>query len=149
MILFIFLMLCGSFALTLQKAVNAALGQQIGGMESSFVNHFVGALFAGLLFLAGIHTGQIYFSGIPPTLFLGGCFGVFLVFFINTAIPIIGLMATLICLILSQLITSSVLDHYGIFSDKIVKMGPLRITGIALVILGAALVLSRKKSSTT
>lgn len=141
-------MLCGSFALTLQKAVNAALGQQIGGMESSFVNHFVGTLVAGLLLLAGIHTGQIYFSGIPFYLFLGGCLGVFLVFFINIAIPVIGIMATLICLVLSQLVTSSMLDHYGIFSDKIMKMGAFRVAGIALVILGAALVLSRNKPST-
>lgn len=131
--------------LTLQKVVNASLGQKIGSMESSFANHAVGALFAGLLLIVGIKTGHIHFSNVPSHLFLGGCLGVFLVFFINYAIPVIGIMATLICLVLSQLIASSAVDHYGIFSDNIMKMGHLRVAGIILITAGAILVLSRNK----
>jgi len=144
-VIFIFLTFCGSIVLTLQKVVNAALGKRIGSMESSFVNHIVGTLFAGLLLAIGLKSGQIHFENIPPYLFLGGFFGVFMIFFVNYAIPIIGVMATLICLILAQLITSSTIDHYGFINANILKIGYLHIAGIALIICGALLVLIRKK----
>lgn len=141
----IFLTLLSGVALTFQKVVNAALGKRIGSMESSFINHIVGAFFGGLLLLVGLRTGHIYFSGIPFYLFLGGSLGVFVVFFVNYSIPVIGIMATLICLTISQLTTSLVIDHYGFVNGTVLQMGALRIVGIILIICGAMLVLSRRK----
>lgn len=148
--MFVFLVLLsvlGGFAMTWQKTVCAALGERIGGMESSFINHIVGAILAGLLLAAGIRTGQISFSGIPFYFFLAGCLGVFYIYLINYTIPIIGIMATLICLILSQLITSSVIDHYGLLNSNVIKFGISRAIGIILITIGTILVLSKSKSN--
>lgn len=139
----IFLTFISSFVLTSQRVVNAALGKRIGSMESSFVNHIVGAVFGGLLLILGLRTGHIYFTGIPYYLFLGGSLGVFLVYFMNFSIPVIGVMATSVCLIISQLATSLIIDHYGFINGTVLQIGYLRIAGMIFIICGTTLVLAR------
>lgn len=141
----ILLTFCSSVALTFQKVINAALGKRIGSLESSFINHLVGALFGGVLLIAGLKTGRIHFAGVPFYLFLGGSLGIFLVAFINYSIPVIGVMATLICLIISQLTTSLVVDHYGLVNGTVLHIGFGRIAGVALIVCGAMLVLWKGK----
>lgn len=145
-ILFIFLTAIAGVSLSLLKAVNAALGERVGLMESSFISHFVGAVVAACLLVVGIRTGHFHIDGIPFYFFLGGCLGLFMIVMINYAFPIIGAMATLICMILSQLISSLIVDHCGLFNACVIKMDSGRIIGVILVMIGAGLVLWRKKA---
>jgi transporter family-2 protein len=128
----------GSVVLTLQKAVNAALGRHIGSLESSFVNHLVGALAAGALLALGL-------AWIPPHLFVGGALGAFMIFFMNYAIVRAGVMATLICMLISQLACSAAIDHLGLFGDAAIPVRPAQLAGILLIIAGAVFVLTKPR----
>lgn len=143
-IVFVCLTAIAGVSLSLLKAVNARLGERLGIMESSWISHVVGAFAAALLLVLGIRTGQFALSGIPFYFFLGGCLGLFMIVLINYAFPIIGAMATLICMILSQLTTSLIVDHCGLFNACVIKMDNGRIIGVILVMIGAGLVLTRK-----
>lgn len=142
---FVFLTAIAGISLSLLKAVNARLGERVGLMESSFISHLVGAIVAALLLIVGIRTGHFAITGIPFYFFMGGCLGLFMLVMINFAIPVIGAMATLICMVLSQLITSLVVDHCGLFNACVIKVDNGRLIGVFLVIVGAGLVLWRRK----
>lgn len=144
MIYFLIIITSGT-VLSLQKVVNAALGQVVGSMTSSFFNHAVGAVFASLLLALGLYTHRFHFD-MPFYLFLGGCCGVFLVYLLNSAIPKIGAMATLIFVILSQLVFSACIDHFGLFQARPIAISPFKILGVFLLMLSAILVLSKPKA---
>lgn len=141
----IFLTAGSGILLSLQKLINASLGIKVGSMESSFINHLVGAVFSFLLLLVGLGVGSIYFKGIPFYYFLGGSFGVFLVYFINFSIPQIGAMATLIFLIFSQLVVSSIIDHFGVFGGFVDEFNVFKALGIVMIMIGAFFVLNKKR----
>lgn len=132
-------------ALGAQKIINAALAVRIGCMGGSFFNHAVGALFAGCLLLLGIRTGSFSLGGVPFHYFLGGCIGVFSIALVNYSIPRIGAMATVLCLILCQLITSCFIDHCGFLGSKQILMTPARYSGVILILVGAVLVLMGRR----
>lgn len=139
-----FLTAIAGVSLSLLKAVNARLGERVGIMESAFISHLMGAVVAATLLIIGIRTGHFSFSGIPFYFFMGGCLGLFMIAMINYAIPVIGAMAALICMILSQLLTSLVVDHCGLFNACVIKVDSGRIIGVILVFIGAGLVLWKR-----
>ncbi len=130
-----------------QKTLNAGLGKCIGSIEGSFVNHLVGFIFGLLILVIGYQLDNINLGNTPFYLFLGGAAGIFMVSFVNYAIAHIGIMNTLIYLIISQSITSLIIDHYGLINHAKIPMNPLRIIGILLIICGAKLALSRTTPS--
>lgn len=144
-IAFILLTAVGSIAYSLQKAINAALGEKLGTVQSSFINHVVGMVVASLLLIVGIRTGHFSTAGIPFYLFLGGCAGFFAIVLINYAFPIIGAVATILWLVLAQLVSSLIVDNCGFLNGCIIKMDGSRIAGVILVIIGAGLVVVRKR----
>lgn len=145
MIFFTLLTFIDGGILASQKLINASLSLRFSSMQSSFINHFVGAVFAGALLLFGIRTGNIFFHNIPFYCFLGGVIGVFTVSFLNYAIPKIGAMNMAICVVFGQILGSSVIDNYGLFGAEVIELTPLRVFGMILIILGTILVSTKKK----
>lgn len=142
-ILFILLSLFNGAMLSFQQVMNAALAVRVGSMRSSVVNHLIGALLAGFLLVIGFQTGQFKISGIPVIYFFGGCLGVCTVAMGNYAIPRIGVVTMAILFMSSQLLTSSIIDHFGLFGAKVIPLTVSHIIGIVLLVAGAALVFTR------
>jgi transporter family-2 protein len=130
--------------LAICRLFNATLGLRIGNMRGSLINHVVGTIFAGALIAIGFHSGNIHLKGIPFSYFIGGCLGVLVVYINNYAVPNIGAMMMTIILISFQLLTSAVIDHYGLLGANIIVLDPLRLGGVALLINGALLVFAKK-----
>lgn len=143
-LVFILFSLVGGTLLATQKLLNARLGVFVGGLRSSFINHIVGTLFGAMMLLVGIRTGVFTLEGLPYYYLLGGCMGLFAVALANYAIVCIGAMATSIAFVLFQLLTSSLLDHFGWLAADAVPLSPLRCIGIFLVALGVVLASTRK-----
>lgn len=145
MSLFLILLTClTSLVNTISRLINAAMGTHIGSLESSFVNHVVGTLFAGLLLLVGVKTGHLVFSGIPFYYFLGGCLGLLMLAGHNYAVPHVGIMLVLIIFITSQLFTSGLIEHFGLMGSTEIPFSWLRLLGFCLLIGGARLVYVRE-----
>jgi len=124
------------------RVVNAALATRIGSLRGSFVNHIVGALFAGLLLAIGMRTGVLRWSGIPLVYFLGGSLGVLIVAASNYAVQHAGTVVFAVLLLAFQLLSSACIDHFGWMGGDVIPMTLERGAGLALIIGGAVLVVT-------
>ena len=127
--------------------LNASLGLHVGNMKSSFMNHLVGALFAGLLLLVGFKTGSLFLPDFPFLYCLGGCFGVLMVAMCNFAIPRIGMMVMTILITSFQLLTSCLIDHFGWLGANRMPFTFSRGAGLILLVVGATFVFSKNRAT--
>ncbi len=129
---FIMLALAG-VAVAFQAGVNGALGRQIGTIEASFTSFMVGtiALFIGMM-LAG--KGDIMLiKEMPLWKLTGGLLGAFYVMTSVMFVPKIGIGNVLMILIIAQLSTSAVIDHFGIFTGVSIPVNWKKLTAMGLM----------------
>ena len=129
----------------MQIAVQGKLGERVGSLEALTTAAVVG----GVLALAILLVVRRSFAGLgeaaggPKWQLLGGIMGVFIVFAITVAGPRIGIVATTAFLIAAQFSLAAVIDRYGWFGVERIGFSWLRVLGIGLLEVGAALTLRR------
>jgi len=150
--------------------VNAVLSNRIGSWNAVSLVHLIGLLVAvtGLLFLdsrgkvlpngtdlryllwPGLAIlGAVLFwvltsdfvSGVPAFGFFGGALGVLVVIGTIGAINRLGVLSALTVIVSSQLITASLIDHFGWFGQHAIPLTPWRALGLVLTLFGVLLVL--------
>ncbi|WP_408007429.1 DMT family transporter [Pseudalkalibacillus sp. A8] len=124
----------GGIAVAIQAGVNGGLGKQVGVIEGAFLSFLIGTV---TLFLMMIFFGNgniLQAAAVPRWQLLGGVLGAFYVFAMVLAVPKIGVAASLISLIAAQLITSSVIDHFGWLGMKQIPIDGKRILGFCFLI---------------
>lgn len=140
--MFILLALVNGTITVLSRIVNAALAARVGSLRGSLVNHAVGLGFAGLLLIAGLRTGTFQWEGIPLVYFVGGCLGVLVVAASNYAVQHIGAVLFSVLLLAFQLLTSAVIDHFGLMGGDTIPLTGPRALGLVLLVVGAVLVIT-------
>jgi transporter family-2 protein len=139
---FIMLAIAG-IAVAFQAGVNGALGKQIGTIEAAFTSFFTGtiALFITLLIM---RKGDIFFwKELPWWQLTGGLLGAFYVMTSVLLVPKIGIGSVLLILIIAQLSTSALIDHFGVFTGVPIQIGWRKLCAMGLMFL--ALYLFYKK----
>lgn len=127
--------------LPLVLRMNATLGQAAGQLQGSILVHTLGALFGCTCLLPFLGTGWITSLGsVPWWGFGGGIMGVGMVVLATRAIGVLGVAGFTVVSVAFQLITSAILDHYGLMGAQVIPMSATRILGLALLLAGAALV---------
>ena len=128
-----------------QVAVQGKLGERIGSFEAVLVATVVTAIaIAPALLLVRRGTGGLgELAGVPRWLLVGGLLGGFIVLSITIAGPRIGTTATIALLIAGQLLAATAIDRFGWFGFERIGLDPLRVTGLVLLVAGAALTLRR------
>jgi transporter family-2 protein len=76
-------------------------------------------------------------------MWLGGVMGLTVVFTNTFAQPLIGATATIGILIAGQLVMGLLIDRFGLFGVEQIAISPVRLAGVALLGIGAALSLVR------
>ena len=128
-----------------QIAVQGRLGERVGSLEALTTAALVGGVLAILLLLVTRRS----FAGVgdavggPKWQLLGGVMGVFIVFAVTFAGPRIGVVTTTAFLIAAQFTLAAVIDRYGLFGVERIAVSWPRVTGISLLVVGAALTLRR------
>lgn len=141
-IIILLVFIAGS-ATSVQAGVNGALGKKVGIIEAAFVSFLIGTIFLSILMIF-LRKGNIqHVFDVPKWQLTGGLLGSFYILIMVVAVPRIGIAAALITLIMGQVISSTVIDHFGIIGDKNIPIDWKRITG--LLFMGAALFLFYKK----
>lgn len=79
----------------------------------------------------------------PAWLWLGGIMSVFIVLAITMATPRIGVTATIGIVIAGNLVMGALIDQYGLLGQEQVSLTWLRVLGLVLLAVGAALSLDR------
>jgi transporter family-2 protein len=114
-----------------QSVINARLGFLLGGPIWAAAAQFIVGLI--LLLLVAAATRQpapvnVDLGGAPWWVWTGGVFGA-------AFIAVVILLTARI----GQLTAALVVDHYGLFGGTVVRLTPLRVTGVALLLLGVTL----------
>jgi transporter family-2 protein len=130
---------------SVQVAVMGRFGSRIGVVEAlTFATGVQLVLSLGILLVA--RTGFGGLAGAfraPAWMWLGGVMGLTVVFTITFAQPRIGATATIGILIAGQLVMGLLIDRFGLFGVEQIAISPVRVAGVAMLGIGAALSLVR------
>jgi bacterial/archaeal transporter family-2 protein len=137
--------LVAGLAGSIQVAVSGALGKRIGVLEATAFGSIGAALIVCSVLLVARQSFGGVVSGLrePPWLWLGGVMGAIVVTSITFTAPRIGTFATIGLLIAGQLAMGVLIDAFGLFGVEKIPVSPTRIAGLALLAVGALLVLKR------
>ncbi|MBC8075882.1 MAG: DMT family transporter [Chloroflexales bacterium] len=127
----------GGLAVGVQSPLASIISQRLGPLESVFIVHLGGALAAALpLLVRG--GGQLGAWTRVPWYALGaGVLGVIVIGAVSIAIPRLGATATIILVVVGQLLVGILIDQWGLLGTAVRPIDLLRIAGIGLVVLGA------------
>lgn len=141
-ILSVFASVFAGIALAMVMQINANLGQHVGPLESSFLVHMIGALFA-FFFIAQGFNSQFFqkMKMIPKFLYTCGIYGVLLVLVSNIIVPKLGMVLAAGITITFNLLFSVIFDHYGWLGLPIFQINLKRFLGVLLSLIGLYLVL--------
>ena len=136
------------FALSFQAGANARMGEHTPTpFHAAFLNFVVGGvvlLVASLLMApnAGLSLSRAVQA--PWWTWLAGVLGAAFVAMTVKAAPALGVVLMLTCAIAGQMLGSLVIDQFGIMGLPVRPATPGRLAGLALVFVGALLVLRER-----
>lgn len=126
-----------------QAGINSQLGSVMGTPSlAAMISFMIGALgLTAYVLVAGVSWPPIRtFTEIPWWMWTGGLMGAFLVFVSIILAPKLGAATTLGLMIAGQMLTSLVLDHFGIVGYEEHPTNIWRITGVCLLLAGVVLI---------
>ncbi|MFZ5646209.1 MAG: DMT family transporter [Bacillota bacterium] len=128
-----------------QGTLNSALSKVIGLLEATFVVHLVGLVFVSLLlFVFKLGEGKLtLISQAPIYTYLGGILGVIITYGVIRSIPKVGVAPATTAIILGQVLTAGIIDHFGLFGMDRLCFNWYRVGGTLLMACGAWLLLRR------
>lgn len=133
-------MLLAGIGIPILAALNAQLGVRLGSPVAAAVILFSVALLASAAVL--LITGPAPILGAPEAprhLFLGGLLVAFYVLSITFIAPRFGVGNAVFFVLLGQLISAALIDHFGLFGARLSPISPTRAAGIAVMAAGVFL----------
>ena len=125
--------------LALQAAVNSQLGKSLNGqpMMAALVSFLIGSV---ALFIMTVARGQFGSIALMPQQewwkWTGGLMGAFLVCSSIIVAPKVGVANMLLFIILGQLLSGLLIDHYGFLGMPIKHVDWSKILGVGIVLIG-------------
>lgn len=132
-------MLLAGVAIPVMAAMTGQAGQQVGAPTAAVAIFTTAAVVATLFaqFNGGLRFDLIGDVAIPTM--IGGAIIAFYLLSISMLGPKIGLGTAILLVIGGQIASSVVIDTFGLFGALRVPYSPMRILGIALVVIGVIL----------
>ena len=120
-------------------SLNGQLGNYYSLFGICFFVHGI-ALVLLLIYLLAIRRRPLRFSGAPWDVYLVGVMGIAIVSSSSWCTLRIGAAAMLALSTAGQLISSKLIDQFGLFGMPVVKLRARQLPGYLLVVIGVALV---------
>lgn len=130
-------MLAAGIGIPVLAALNAALGQHLGSPVAAATILFCVALLAtvAVLLIQGVD-GVSRLASAPRHLFLAGLLVAFYVLSITFVAPHFGVGNAVFFVLLGQLVSAAIIDHFGLFGAQLSPLSAMRACGIAVMALG-------------
>lgn len=127
------LVLIAGLATSIQASVNGMLGKKVGIIEAALVSFSVGTLFLFVIYLFTRKGNILQAFEVPKWQLTGGMLGACYIMIMVIAVPRIGLAAALTTLIVGQLISSTLIDHFGFLGVNSIPINFKRLCAIGLM----------------
>lgn len=134
-------MLAAGIGIPVLAALNAALGQKLGSPVAAAIVLFLVALLAtGATFAV---TGGAFrgLASAPAHLFLGGVLVAFYVLSITWIAPSFGIGNAVFFVLLGQIVSAGLIDHFALFGARHSPVGAVRLIG--MLMMGAGVFLTQ------
>ena len=132
--------LIGGISVGVQSPIAGAMGQKVGGTASSAIIHLSGFIFSVILLVFRGGEKIRDWNTLPWYMLGAGVFGLILYQTINVTLPRLGATTMLTLIIIGQLLTGVVLDHFGWLGVTARPIDLARIIGIFVLFIGGYLV---------
>ncbi|MDE3091927.1 MAG: DMT family transporter [Chloroflexota bacterium] len=141
LILVLIVGLAGGVAVGLQAPLTSLMSGRLGTLESVFIVHLGGAILAGLplLVMRGGNLGA--WRDVPWYALAAGSLGLVVLSAVSYTIPRIGVATTVTLIVVAQLVTAALLDHFGLLGATVRVLDPARLLGIAVLFAGTWLIM--------
>jgi transporter family-2 protein len=143
MIFFLLLALAAGVLLPVQAGLNAqlrsALGSPVAAALVSFLVGTAGLAAVALLLRTPLPLGRAW-AATTPWQWSGGLIGAVYVLAAIVLAPRLGAATLIAAVVAGQMMTSLVLDQYGLVGFPVHSLNPVRVLGAALVIAGVVLI---------
>lgn len=132
-------------SMAIQGSINTGLGKIIGLLEATFVVHIVGIITLVIaLYVIRLGRGDLTkIQDAPWYLYLGGVIGVIILYTVVASISRVGVATATTAIIVGQVGTAVIIDHFGLFGLESIPFTWLKVAGLTLLALGAKLMLIR------
>lgn len=115
--------------------LNGALSKIVGNFTSLAISHFIGFFIITVIKLVFVKNKSNFPKKIY--LYLGGLFNILNFFIQNTTVREVGVSGTVIFIVVGQMISSLIIDHFGFLNRNIHKIEPKKIFSLLLILIGA------------
>lgn len=128
----------------LQPPVNSELGKRTSDLGAAFISVSITFLILGVILVVFGDPGSLAKARHVPAVYLsGGVYGAAFVAVSLITVRHLGAGTTIALLVSAQLVVAALLDQFGVLGLEQVSLTPLRLLGIATLILGTVLVTLR------
>jgi len=130
-------------AMAVQGSINSVLGKVVGRMEATLIVHVLATIVVGLILLFRFGNGD--FSKIPEApwyVYLGGLINVLIIYGVIAAIPRVGVAPATTAIIVGQVSTALLIDHFGMFGLERICFSWWKGAGLVLLAIGTKLMLN-------
>lgn len=137
MLSFATIMLLAGIGIPIMAAMTSSLGKHLSSPVAASAFAFFIAFCIALLAL--IINDKSFFKQIPSApkyLFVAGAFIAFYVLSISFVAPHFGVGNAIFFVLLGQLLSAAIIDHYGLFGAQINQLSMMRVSGIVVMVFG-------------
>lgn len=144
-IFYALLMLVAGLGIPVMAALNGGLGSKIQSpaLATSILFIVGGGASLGYLFLSSSMPKFVPEESIPVYFYLGGLFVLFYILSVTWVAPKFGVGNAVSFVLLGQLISMAVIDHYSLFGAQQHPISLQRAAGLMCMVLGVLLVVRR------
>ena len=137
MYIYALIMLIAGICVPILAVLNAGLGKELGSAPAAYVILSLVALVTSAVILLATGPQAILntFSS-SKHLFFGGVLFIVYILSITFIAPKFGLGNAIFFILLGQILSASVIDHFGLFGAISQSLSYQRITGIFIMVLG-------------
>jgi len=131
------IMLIAGMGIPTLAALNAALGQHIGSPSAAAVILFLVAMMVASTVLLITGPAEVLKAAdAPKHLFLGGVLVAFYVLSITYIAPHFGVGNAVFFVLIGQMISAALIDHFGLFGAQVSPLSLTRAAGLSLMAVG-------------
>jgi transporter family-2 protein len=140
-IFYILLMCIAGFGIPVMAALNGSLGSKLDSPAlAAAILFIVGAVVSlTYLFLFGGNLKSPVGQSIPLVFYMGGVFVAFYILSITWVIPRFGVANAISLVLLGQLLSMTVINHFGLLGTLQNSISGQRVGGLAFMIVGVFL----------